>query len=49
MPELRAHRELLRRILVMEAANDPGPVEDQGPIAAQAAPPSAERSKVVGE
>jgi len=39
---------MLRRRLVMEAANDPGPVEDQGPIAAQAAPPSAERSKVVG-
>ena len=49
IPALRAHREMLRRQMVMEAANDPDPIEADCPIAAQHTPCSEELSRVVGE
>lgn len=49
IPALRAHREMLRRRLIMEAANDPDPVKADYPILAQHTPSSEELPKVVGE
>lgn len=49
IPALRAHREMLRRRLIMEAANDPDPVEAERPIEGQPTPSSEELPKVVGE
>ena len=49
IPALRAHREMLRRKLIMEAANDPDPVEADCPIEVQPTPASDELPKVVGE
>lgn len=49
IPALRAHREMLRRRLVMEAANDPGPVGAERPITDQSKPSGEELPKVMGE